>query len=465
MTPISFRPSLISTCIFLILPWLCACSHQAIIKPEPITAPAGFKENTIWQRAALTENTIPAKWWLLFQDETLNDLQQKLDAGNTNIKTALSQMLKARAILASNQSALFPQLSIGVAASQNHTKSTNSSNLALQTDTSWELDLWGRLSQTVSASNDTLQASMDDVAAARLSAQLSLAQMYFALCTYDAQLTWLDATLVAYQRMLKLTQTRYQYGMVARTDVLQAQIQLDNAQAQKVEWITQRALIEHAIAVMMGAMPSTFSLKTSGKLPASPNVPPMLPATLLERRPDITAAQKRVAAAYKNIGIADAAYFPNIRLSAQGQYGGNLSLSNLFNAPSLLWALGATLTQQLIDNGQKKLASTQARIEADQLNNLYRQTVLNAFQEVEDNLMTLQQLNQQIQLQTQTLQSAQTNRVIVDKQYQAGIVAYLNVLNAQNTAFTQERTMLDLRHRQLISVAVLLKNIGGRHDQ
>jgi NodT family efflux transporter outer membrane factor (OMF) lipoprotein len=449
---------------------LAACATTRVEPPPPVVAAAQYKEAGDWQRAPAAL-PVPDDWWTLFNDPALDGLQHRLVIGNETLKSSVAAVASARAVYEASRSAMLPTLSAGLAAARSGSPSAattpgapNPSNsLSLSATASWEVDLWGRLSQASSGAQAALQASADDLAAARLSAQALLAQTYFSLRTADAQLSLLDRSVAAYQRSLDLTQVRYDGGVAARTDVLQAQTQLKSAQAQQADITAQRAQLEHAIAVLLGVAPSGFVLERSAALPAAPAVPQLLPATLLERRPDIAAAQRRVAAAYAQIGVAGAAYFPDLTLSANAGYRSS-SLSKLVSAPNLLWSLGASLSEAIFDGGQRKLASAQARATADQATSTYRQTVLTALQEVEDNLVLADQLRQEAQLQAEALQAAQLNLEITLDQYRAGTVSYLNVVTAQTAALTSESSLLAVRNRQLAAVNQLLKNIAGRWD-
>ncbi len=443
----------------------CAVTH---VDSPPVAPAAQYKESADWKQAAAAV-PVPDEWWTLFNDPLLDDLQRQLVIGNENLKSALSAVTRARALYDASRSALLPTLSVGAGATRSDTPSLISSDRSskpvnsvnVTATASWEIDLWGRLSQTRTGAQASLQASADDLAAVRLSAQALLVQTYLSLRTADAQLSVLARSVAAYQQSLALTQVRYDGGVAARTDVLQAQTQLKSAQAQSADLTAQRAQLEHAIAVLLGAPPSSLALTQNASLPPVPEVPPMLPASLLQRRPDIAAAQQRVAAAYAQIGVADAAFFPDLTLSASAGFRG-ASLASLFSAPHLLWSLGPTLTQAIFDGGQRRLASAQATAAADQATSAYRQTVLTALQEVEDNLVLAQQLQQQAQWQSEALQAAQLNLDITLEQYRAGTVSYLNVVVAQTSALSSENTLLLVRNRQLAAVNQLLKNIAGR---
>jgi len=436
---------------------LAACAVTQVPTPPAVVPAATFKEAGGWQRAA-AEAPVPDRWWQLFNDPVLDALESRLVIGNQSLKSAVAAVASARAAYEASRSALWPSLGANLTASSN-----GKSQWAITSN--WETDLWGRLRLASGGAGDSLQASADDLAAARLSAQALLAQTYFSLRTAEAQQSLLDRNVVAYQRSLDLTQVRYDGGVAGRTDVLQAQTQLRSAQAQRADIQAQRAQLEHAIAVLLGEAPSAFALAPAGTeaLPAPPAVPQMLPATLLERRPDIAAAQRRVAAAYAQIGVADAAWFPDLALTAGGQ-SRTASLSKVLSAPNLAWALGASLTETVFDNGQRRQASAQARASADQATSSYRQTVLTALQEVEDNLSLAGQLQQEAQFQADALQAAQRTLQITLDQYRAGTASYLNVVVAQTAALNSESSLLAVRNRQLAAINLLLKNIAGRWD-
>ena len=450
---------------------LTACASTRVAPPPPVEAPAQFKGAGLWQRAAAS-TAVPDDWWTLFKDPVLDELERRLVIGNENLKSLVAAVASARATLEASRSAMAPTLAAGLSATRSGTSSTSTSasgqnpgnNVSLAANSGWEVDLWGRLSQASSRAQALLQASADDLAAARLSAQATLAQTYFSLRTAEAQQLLLERSVQAYQRSLDLTQARYSGGVAARTDVLQAQTQLKSAQAQAADLTAQRSQLEHAIAVLLGVAPSALTIERTGTLAATLLAPESLPATLLERRPDIAAAQRRVAAAYAQIGVADAAFFPALTLTANAGYSQS-SLANLVSAPNLLWSLGSSLAESIFDGGQRRLASVQARASADQATSSYRQTVLTALQEVEDNLVLADQLQLEVQWQADALQSAQRNLEITLDQYRAGTVSYLNVVVAQTAALTSESSLLGVRNRQLAAVNQLLKNIAGRWQE
>ncbi len=451
---------------------LAACASPPVVRPPPVALPAKFKETDFWQKAALTDTPpVPDAWWTLFQDPVLNALQARLVIGNENLKVSMAQVGIARAALDASRSAMLPSLSAGLAGTRSENTAsasvlkTASPRKALSTsvNSSWEVDLWGRLAEASRGAQESLQASANDLAAIRLSAQATLTQSYFSLRTAEAQLLVLSNSVAAYQRSLSLAEARYAGGVAARTDVLQAQTQLKSAQALAIESVALRAQLEHAIAVLLGLPPSALELERSAKVPTAPSVPPLLPATLLERRPDIAAAQRRVIAAYAQIGVTDAAFFPALVLSGSAGYS-NTSMANLVSAPNLLWSVGSSVTQAILDGGQRKFASVQARAVADQVTASYRQTVLVALQEVEDNLVLADQLSRESLVQKEALQAAKINLDITLEQYRVGTVSYLNVVSAQTAALTIENSLLIVQNRQLAAVNQLLKNIAGRWE-
>ncbi|WP_394788702.1 efflux transporter outer membrane subunit [Rhodoferax sp.] len=440
---------------------LSACSTTPPYQAPTLPAPAAFKETGVWQSANPQAAAVPDDWWLLFNDPVLNGLQAQV-ANNQNLLGSAAQIRVAQAALGSSRAALAPTLGAGLTASRGATATSSAStSVALTGSASWELDLWGKLSGAVSGDQARLKASQDDLAAARLSVQATLAQSYFSLRAAEAESALLQRTLQAYQRSLDLTQNRYQAGVASAADVAQAQTQLKTTAAQLVESDSSRAQLEHALAVLLGLAPSEFQLARTAVLPAAPDVPDQLPAQLLERRPDIAAAERRVAAAYAQIGVARAAFFPALTLSASAGYKGD-SLANLISAPNLLWSLGPSLALAAFDGGLRRSAVDSAKASTDVATASYRQTVLTALQEVEDNLVIAGSLQQEAVLQAEALAAAQRNLEITTNQYQSGTVSYLNVVTAQATVLSSERSLLDLQNRRLAASNQLLKNIAGR---
>jgi NodT family efflux transporter outer membrane factor (OMF) lipoprotein len=457
---------------------LAGCSTQTAYQRPALEVPAQFKEATpeaaqagIWQPAR-AQSEVPPRWWELFGDAELNRLQEQAAAGNQSIAQAAARLRAAQAAVASSQAGLFPTLGSTAGATRSRSGGASgtaantgntSTNYSLGLNASWELDLWGRVAGTVSASQASAQASADDLAAARLSAQASVAQTYFSLRAAEAQDQLLQDTLQTYEQSLQLTRNRYRAGVASSADVAQAESQYKSTQAQLIDARSSRAQLEHALAALLGLAPAAFSLQASGLLPQPPEVPALLSSQLLERRPDIAAAERRVAAANAQVGVARAAFFPALTLSATAGYRGT-SLSDLVSAPHLFWSLGPSLALALFDGGARSAAVESARASLDLAAATYRQTVLTALQEVEDNLVVAASLAREQQVQAEAVASAQKALDVVTNQYRAGTVAYLNVLSAQTTVLSARRSLIDVGNRRLAAVNTLLKNVAGRWD-
>ena len=456
---------LLATPLLAIALLVTGCATPPPYQKPALEVPSAFKESSLWKVANSGAATVPDDWWLLFNDPVLNDLQKQVVLGNENLKAAAAQVQVVRAALGSSRAGLLPTFgaSAGGALSAVPGSSAASRSYSAAANATWELDLWGRVLGNVSGADARLQASAADLAAARLSVQALLTQTYFSLRAAEAQTALLDRSVAAYQRSRELTQNRYAAGIVSAADLAQAQTQLKSTQAQTVEANSSRAQLEHALATLLGKSPALLALPRTAALPAVPSIPLQLPANLIERRPDIAAAERRVAAANAQIGVAQSAFFPAVTLSATAGFRGS-NLAQLLSAPNLFWSLGPALAATLFDGGARKSAEESARATLDQVTASYRQTVLVALQEVEDNLVIAASLEEQLVLQTDAFTAAQRNLEITNNQYRAGIVSYLSVVTAQATALGAERTLLDVRNRRLGAVTQLLKNLAGRWD-
>ena len=330
-------------------------------------------------------------------------------------------------------------------------------------DASWEPDFWGRIRNTVKANSLEAQATLADLENVRLTVQAEVAVDYFELRVLDAQKQLLDATVLAYQESLKLTQAQYDSGLASGQDIEQAETQLEITHAQATDLGIQRAQLEHAIAMLLGQPASSFSI-TTNPLTANPIAIPFgVPSQLLERRPDVAAAERRVAEANAQIGVARAAYFPTITLSGSAGYQ-STSVGNLFSGPSLVWSVGATMAQTLFDAGLRKAVTEQAWAIYQGTVANYRQTVLTAFQEVEDNLSTLRILSQELQQQNAAVESSQRYLTLANARYQSGLDSYLNVITAQTTLLSNQRTAMNLQMQQMTASVQLIKALGGGWD-
>ena len=460
-----FRPIATSMAIATLLGACASPSSQQV--PEPVKAPVAFKEAlTTSASDSAAPLRVAAKWWTVFNDPVLDTLEDQLVIGNENLKVVVAQVANARAVLAGSQRATQPTLSAGLSGTRSVSASASNSGtgpvdaVSLTASASWEPDLWGRLALSTRNAESSLNASEADLASARLSAQATLAQTYFSLRGAERQQALLERSVSAYARTLALTQARYDGGLAQRTDVLQAQSQLESARTQWAESAAQRAQYEHAIAVLLGKAPSQLDIQRTEALPALPEVPNIIPGELLERRPDISAALWRVKAAYAQIGVTDAAWYPTVALSATAGYGQS-SLANLLSSPNLIWSLGAALSQSIFDSGAHAQASEQARASAEQATATYRGLVLSSLQEVEDNLVLERRLADEVISQTSAWQASTRTLELVLAQYKAGTVSYLNVTAAQSTALSSEITLIGVQTRALTASSNLLKNLAG----
>ena len=436
--------------------------------------PADYKENKDWKVAQPSAEALKGKWWEVYQDTQLNGLEEKIDVSNQNLKSAQAQFLQARAAVRISRSFLFPTVTADPVISRNHlsqnrplaistTQSAYADYQVPAVDASYELDVWGRVRRTVEQSRSQAQASAADLASVSLSLHAELAMDYFELRGLDAQIQLLTSTVEAFQKALELTQSRFNGGLASGVDVAQARTQLETARGQLIDQGVQRAAFEHAIAVLTGQPPSTFALAPLPLDVPPPMIPPGLPSDLLERRPDVSAAERRMQAANAQIGIARAAYFPLITLTGQGGFE-SIAAGTLFQGPSGLWAVGGSALETLFDAGRRRGTSEQAKAAYDQSIDNYRQTVLTAFQEVEDNLAALRILQDEAQTEDVAVGAAKHSLELSITRYKGGVANYLEVTTAQNAALTDEVTALTILTRRMTASVLLIKAIGGGWD-
>lgn len=438
--------------------------------------PASYKEAPEgWKVAQPADTADRGPWWLVYDDAQLTGLMDQLNANNQTVAQYAAAYRQARALVGEARAAYFPVVSASFSGSRSRTptrvSNTNGSfpsgsitnNVNLGLDATWEPDLWGKVSRTVSAQEAGQQGAAADLANARLSAQATLAQTYFTLRSLDAQQKLLDDTVAAYQKSLQLTQNQYAQGVAGRADVIQAQTQLQSAQAAAIDNGVARAQDEHAIAVLVGQPASAFSIPPSPLTATPPVVPVTMPSALLERRPDIASAERKAAAANEQIGVAISAFFPTLTLSASGGFESSV-LSQLLSMPSRFWTLGPSLAATVFDAGLRSAQTEAARAAYDQQVAVYRQTVLAAFQDVEDNLASQRILAQEIVVQQQAVESAQHALSIVTNEYKAGTTDYQNVLSSQTTAFTAQQKLASIAGQRMVSSVGLVKALGGGWD-
>jgi NodT family efflux transporter outer membrane factor (OMF) lipoprotein len=433
--------------------------------------PSDYKEaGSDFKQAQPSDQIAKGKWWEIYVDPQLNLLEERISVSNQTLEAQQAQFIEARAAVRITRSQLYPAVSAGLSASrtgqsQNKTLFANPkhqvyNDFALPFDVSYEPDVWGRVRRSIEASRSQAQASAADLASVDLSLHAELAIDYFELRGLDSEKKLLDSTVEAYERALQLTQSRYQGGVASAVDEAQAQTQLETTRALATDVEVNRAAFEHAIAVLVGQPASTFSIEPLSLATPPPPTPPGVPSDLLERRPDIAAAERRVQAANAQIGVARAAYFPLFTLTGEGGFESS-ALSTLIQGPSGLWVLAGTAAQLIFDGGQRRGVSEQARAAFDQSVANYRQTVLVGFQEVEDNLSALRVLQQEAQTQAGAVAAAEHSLELSNNRYKGGVANYLEVTTAQSAALSDEVTAVNLLKRRMTSSVLLIKAIGG----
>ena len=469
------RPGLRSLALSAIagsLMLLTACTvGPNYVRPEADT-PGAYKEMEGWKKAQPGDNIIKGKWWEIFNDPELNALEEKVNISNQNVAAAEAQFRQALAAVRAARSGYFPTVTADasftrsrqpVGAGGTTISGGTTSDFQLTGGATWEPDLWGKIRRTVEAVEAGAQASAADLEAVRLSMQATLAQDYFQLRTLDAQKRLLDETVIAYKKTLELTKNLYAAGVASKADVLQAETQLKTTQAQAIDVGVQRAQTEHAIALLIGKPASSFSSSVAPLTATPPPIPVGVPSELLERRPDIAAAERSVASANAQIGVAEAAYYPTLTLTASGGFQGT-SLSNWLSWPNRLWSIGSAIAETVFDAGLRRAMTDEARAAYDATVASYRQTVLTAFQDVEDNLAALRILEEEARVQEEAVNASQKSLEVTMNQYKAGTVSYLNVIVAQTTKLNNERTAVDISGRRMAASALLVKALGGGWD-
>jgi NodT family efflux transporter outer membrane factor (OMF) lipoprotein len=434
-----------------------------------------FKEAEGWKPAEPREAASGSEWWSVYDDATLDSLEKQIDVSNQTLKASEAAWREAVALVSQARAGLLPVIgatatgtrsggpgaSANVGAGAAATPVSHPRNqFELAGTGSWDIDIWGRIRRTVESDVANARASEADLAAARLSAQAQLAADYIALRVADEQQHLLDETVEAYKRSLEITQNQYHVGVVAKVDVITAETQLDGAESQRIAIGVTRATLEHAIAVLIGKPPGDFSLPPATLAATVPVVPIGVPSALLERRPDIAAAERHMAAANAQIGIAISAYFPDLTLNGSFGYASSV-VSGLVKAPNNLWSFGGSASDTLLDFGARPAQVRQARAAYDAAVASYRQTVLAAFQQVEDQLATLRILEQQVQVQEETVKSANLAVQLTLNQYKAGTVAYTAVITAQTIALADAQTLLNIRQSRLTASVALIEALGG----
>jgi NodT family efflux transporter outer membrane factor (OMF) lipoprotein len=434
--------------------------------------PTDFKETPAnWKQAQPSDAVAKGKWWEIYQDPQLNELEEQINVSNQTLKAEQEQFAQARAALRITRSNLFPNVSTTPSVSRTHlapneplfnppTESKDYNTFTIPVDVSYEPDLWGRVRRTVEASRSEAQATGADLANVSLSLHAELAGDYFQLRGLDAQKQLLDSNVEAFEKALDLTQSRFHGGLASAVDVAQAKTILDTTRAETTDLGVQRAAFEHAIAVLIGKPASQFSLPQIPLSAPPPVIPSGLPSDLLERRPDISAAERRVQEQNAQIGVARAAYFPQVTLGATGGFE-STAFTTLLQGPSGFWMLGGQAAEYLFDGGARRGASEQAKAAWNQSVDNYRQTVLVAFEEVEDNLAALRILENEANQEAEAVASAQHSLSLSITRYRGGVTNYLEVTTAQSAALADEVTAVNILTRRLAASVLLVKALGG----
>lgn len=427
---------------------------------EPVSA---YKELGDWKPSSPADAIERGTWWNIFADDELDQLESQVDISNQNVRAAVAAYDQARALVQQSEAGFWP--SITASASRQRSNQVPGGSTAKITDSagvagSWDIDVWGQLRRTLENSKTSAQATAAALAGARLSAQATLALDYFQLRAQDQLQRLLDDTVAAQQLSLQITKSRYRYGVAAKADVVTAEAQLLSSQALQISAKIQRAVLEHAIAVLVGRQPGNFSLAAADMRSDVPTVPTGVPSTLLERRPDVAQAERKVAAANAEIGVAMTAFFPSLTLTGSDNFVGS-SISHLITTPNRIWSFGPQLAMSVFDGGLRRAEVAQARAAYEVSVDNYRQTVLSAFQQVEDQIATLRILQDQASVEDEAVKAAKEAEKLTLDQYKAGTVPYSSVIAAQTTTFSSEQTALTVLLNRLQASINLISALGG----
>jgi NodT family efflux transporter outer membrane factor (OMF) lipoprotein len=451
------------------------CAVGPKYKTPSAPTPPAYKELASWKTAQPNDENIGGRWWEIFNDPQLNALEQQIDVSNQNLKGAVAQYQQARATLRYNRADYYPTITADPSATrERYSQNRPASNATLQGITfndftmpvglSYEVNAWGRVSRNVEYYREQAQASAADLAVLNLSMHSALAVDYFAARSLDAEEKLLRDTVKQYEQALDLTEDRYHGGVGSEVEVEQARTILETTRAQAIDVGVARAQYEHAVAILIGKPPAEFSLLPLPITAPPPSIPVGLPSELLERRPDIAAAERRVAAANAQIGLAKLAYYPVINLFGSGGFDSG-ALGTLFQGPSAIWAIGGSAAQTIFDGGRRRAASEEAKAGYDSAVANYRETTLTAFQQVEDNLAALRVLEDEADVQATAVKAAQRSLDLSVTRYKGGVTDYLEVITAQNAALADEVTAVNVLGRRMASAVLLIEALGGGWDK
>jgi NodT family efflux transporter outer membrane factor (OMF) lipoprotein len=453
---------------------ICGCTVGPNYKRPAAEVPTAYKELGNWKQAQPNDQNLGGNWWEMFQDPQLNALELQVNVSNQNLKAAEAQYTQARALLRYNRAAYFPTLSAGANASRNKISNNRPPSLTTNGRTyndyqipfelSYEVDVWGRIRRTVESYREQAQASAADLATVNLSMHAQVALFYFQARVLDAEEQLLNSTVTQYEQALELIQNRYAGGIASDLEVQQATTQLETTRAQAIDVGVARAQFEHAVAILIGKPPADFSLAALPLTTPPPPIPAGLPSELLERRPDIAAAERRMASANAQIGVAKAAYYPTISLGASGGFESGV-ITTLISGPSVLWSAGGSAIAPIFDAGRRRANVDQAIAAYDQNVANYRETVLTGFQQVEDNLAALRILENEAQVQERAVVAAQRYLELANTRYTGGVTSYLEVTTAQSAALSDELTAVNILGRRMVDAVTLVQALGGGWDR
>jgi NodT family efflux transporter outer membrane factor (OMF) lipoprotein len=450
------------------------CSVGPKYHQPSVPVPPSYKETEIWRQARPDDQHLGGNWWQLFNDPLLNSLEDQVNVSNQNLKAAEAQFRQARAVFKYDRADKFPTVTAGASGTRSRTSSNRpphnstfngitSSDFVLPVDLSYEIDAWGRVRHMVESASEQAQASAADVATISLSMHADLALDYFQARSLDAQEQLLNRTVTEYEKALELTENRFHGGIATILDVQQAQTQLETTRALAIDVGVLRAQYEHAVAVLIGKPPADFTLPPMPLTALPPAIPVGLPSELLQRRPDIAAAERRVASANAQIGVARAAYYPTLSLGGSGGFESGV-ITTLLSGPSVFWSAGSSALMTVFDGGRRRALNDQAQAAYDQVVADYRQTTLTDFQQVEDSVAAVRILEQEAQVQAKATAAAEQALQTSTTRYQGGVTTYLEVITAQNAALADEVTSVNLLGRRMTSTVLLIEALGGGWD-
>jgi NodT family efflux transporter outer membrane factor (OMF) lipoprotein len=453
---------------------LTGCVVGPKYRQPPIQAPPAYKETGDWKPAQPNDQSLGGTWWTIFQDPQLNALEEQVNVSNQNLKAAAAQYQQARAVLRYYRADYYPTVTTGPSASRtrisaNAPTSTilhgaTYNDFVLPFDVSYQADVWGRVRKNVESYREQAQASAADLATVNLSLHADLAVDYFEARSLDAEEQLLNSTVTEYEQALELNESRFQGGIASEVDVEQAKTQLQTTRAEAIDVGVLRAQYEHAVAILIGKPPAEFSLPALPLTVPPPHVPLGVPSELLERRPDIAAAERRVASANAQIGVAKTAYYPLVNLSATGGFESS-AITTLINGPSGLWSIGLSAVGTVFDVGRRRSLNDQARAAYDYQVAAYRESVLTGFQEVEDNLAAVRILENEAKVQDEAVVAAQRSLDLSVTRYKGGVTSYLEVITAQSAALSDEVTAVNILGRRMANTVLLIQALGGGWDR